>query len=81
MLTSAPWSDDDTARADQIWKEYQPSHDVRDRAGQTAGIDPKSGRVWFGTSALDIVRQMEAGEGKRPLYFVTMGLDYYRRKA
>lgn len=53
----------DVERACQIWEEYQKQHDVSDRIGQTAGIDPVSERVWFGESGIDIYKQMEA-EGK-----------------
>lgn len=70
----------DVERACQIWEEYQKQHDVSDHIGQTAGIDPVSGRVWFGESALDIVRQMDVEGAFTPLYFVRVGYDYYERK-
>lgn len=73
-------TDLDTARARQYWAQYQRQHDVSDRIGETAGIDPVSGRVWFGTSAKDIVAQMEAEGVMVPLYFVRIGFDYYLRK-
>jgi hypothetical protein len=70
----------DIARAQQIWAEYQKTHDVSDRIGQTAAIDPVSGRIWFGESALAIRKQMEA-EGIHVLtYLVRVGKDYYYRK-
>jgi hypothetical protein len=80
MPTAEAWTEEDTARAQGFWREYQQAHDVSDRLGQTAGIDPKTGRVWFGKSALDIVEQLDAQNARRLLYFVTVGLDYYRRK-
>ncbi len=48
--------------------------------GQTAGIDPVSGRVWFGSSAKDIVAQMEAEGVSVPFYFIRIGFDFYLRK-
>ena len=42
----------DLERAKQIWAEYQKQHDVSDRVGQTAGIDPVRGRVWILMKAL-----------------------------
>ena len=42
-------------RAKQIWEEYQKQHNLSDRIGQTAGIDPKSERIWFGSSEQEIV--------------------------
>ncbi len=73
-------TDLDTDRARQCWAQYQRQHDVSDRLGQTAGIDPVSGRVWFGASARDIVTQMEAEDAAAPLYFVRVGSDFYLRK-
>jgi hypothetical protein len=70
----------DTERSRQFWAEYQRQHDVSDRLGQTAGIDPVRGRIWFGASAKDIVAQMEAEGVTMPLYFVRIGSDYYLRK-
>ncbi len=74
------WTDADTQRARHFWAEYRRKHDVSDRRGQTAGIDPTSGRVWFGASAQDIVSQMDAEGGATPLYFVRIGFDHYLRK-
>ena len=74
------WTDTDTARARQIWAEYQQQHDISDRLGQVAGIDPIGGRIWFGESAKDIVEQMTA-EGINTLFYcVRVGFDYYLRK-
>jgi hypothetical protein len=70
----------DVDRACEIWAEYQKQHDVSDRTGQTAGIDPVSGRIWFGEDAIDIYRQMEAEGNITPLYLVRVGYDYYLRK-
>ena len=74
------WTERDTERAQQVWAAYQRQHDISDRIGQTAGIDPVSGQIWFGASAKDIVAQMEADGTVTPLYFVRVGTDYYRRK-
>ena len=74
------WTEADTARACQIWAEYQKQHDVSRLKGKAAGIDPKSGRVWFGESAMDVVQQLDEEGIKAPLYFVRVGYDYYVRK-
>jgi hypothetical protein len=74
------WAERDTEKARQFWAEYQRQHDISERLGQTAGIDPVSGRIWFGASAKDIVVQMEAEGIMTPLYFVRVGTDYYLRK-
>lgn len=70
----------DVERARQIWAEYQKTHDVSDRKGQAVGIDPVSGRVWFGESGIDIYKQMEAEGTVAPVYLVRVGYDYYVRK-
>ena len=51
------WEQADSRKAKQIWEEYQKQHNLSDRIGQTAGIDPKSRRIWFGSSIRDIVLQ------------------------
>ncbi len=62
------WTEAETERAHHVWATYQREHDITDRSGQTAGIDPASARVWFGESAKDIVGQMEAEGVAAPLY-------------
>lgn len=70
----------DIERAKQIWAEYQKRHDVSDRLGQAVGIDPVSGRVWFGDSGIHIRKQMEAEGIEALIYLVRVGRDYYVRK-
>ena len=47
-MALAKWEESDSAKAKQIWIDYQRQHDLSARIGQTAGIDPRSGRhlVW-----------------------------------
>ena len=79
-MVASNWTDADTARAYQIWQEYQTQHDVEKLRGKTAGIDPANRRVWFGESAADIVEQMTNEGISRPLFFIRVGSDYYLRK-
>ncbi len=79
-MSSSTWTESDTSRAIQIWFDYQKHNDVSAMKGQTAGIDPASGRIWFGESATDIWQQMEAEGIDIPLYYVRVGYDYYVRK-
>lgn len=79
-MSSLTWTEDDSARARQFWAEYQQQHDVSDRIGQAVGIDPDTGRVWFGESGIDIRRQQEAEGESKPLYDLRVGYDYYLRK-
>lgn len=80
VLEHPPWTDEDTERAQGFWEEYQRTHDVSDRIGQAAGIDPKTGRVWFGESGLEIADQRAAEGLTDPVYLVRVGYDYYYRK-
>ena len=78
--TTLTWTEADTAKACQIWSDYQRTHDVSALQGQAVGIDPASGRVWFGESAKDIALRMEAEGVIVPLFFLRVGQDYYGRK-
>jgi hypothetical protein len=73
-------TDADVERAKAIWAEYQRTHDVSDRKGQIVGIDPASGRIWFGPTGKDIMFQQRAAGDHAPLYALTVGFDYYGRK-
>jgi len=73
-------SNADVERAKQIWTQYQAVHDLSGREGQAVGIDPFSGRVWFGESMADIVHQMKREGSETPLLFLRVGLNYYCRK-
>ena len=79
-MATVQLTDDDTRRARQIWDDYQEKHDVSGRLGQAVGIDPFTGRVWFGQSIVDIASQLEKENLDIPLYFVRVGQTYYYRK-
>jgi hypothetical protein len=79
-MVASNWTEADSQKAQQIWAEYQCQHNVADRLGQTAGIDPQTQQVWFGTSAADIVRQRDTQGLRSPLFFVRVGSDTYLRK-
>jgi hypothetical protein len=74
------FTDSQRTHALQIWAEYQKQHDVSDRMGQAVGIDPISGRIWFGESAVDIANQQDAEGDDAPLFFLRVGRGYYWRK-
>ncbi|MBI1923854.1 hypothetical protein HYR99_06350 [Candidatus Poribacteria bacterium] len=74
------WRKADSAKAKQIWTKYQQQHDLSDRMGQTAGIDPQSGHIWFGESIRDIVTQRDIEGLKSPLFFERIGSQTYFRK-
>jgi hypothetical protein len=75
-MSGAKSAEVDTVKARELWTEYQRRHDVSERVGQAVGIDPVSGRIWFGRKALDIARQMRAEGIDRPFYCVRVGSDF-----
>jgi hypothetical protein len=79
-MVRADWNESDSVKAKQIWLDYQLHHDLSARIGQTVGIDPRSGRIWFGASARDIVSQRAAEGLHSPLYFERVGSDAYFHK-
>ena len=76
-MKHANWTEADSRKCKQIWTEYQKQHDIIDRIGQTAGIDPKSGRIWFGDSAIEIVEQRLTEGLDSPLFFERVGYEAY----
>jgi hypothetical protein len=79
-MSTSQLTDVDIKKAQEIWTEYQKQHDVSDRTGRAVGIDPVTGRIWFGERALDIADQLPAEGIDRPFYCVRVGRDYYLRK-
>ena len=79
-MTVSHWTESDSQRAQQIWSDYQQHHDVADKAGQTAGIEPVSGSIWFGDSIQNVVAQRDAHGSAAPLFFMRVGSATYYRK-
>lgn len=76
----ANWTEADSQRALTIWQEYEGCHDLSAKSGQTAAIEPATGRIWFGGSIQEIVAQRDAQGESGPLFFVRVGSDTYYRK-
>ncbi len=79
-MTVSTWTQADSNRAQEIWSNYERHHEVSDKIGQTAGIDPASGRVWLGQSIRDVIAQRDAAASDAPLFFVRVGSATYYRK-
>ena len=79
-MGSANWTEADSAKAKKIWMQYQKQYDLSDRIGQTVGIDPQSGQLWFGESIRDIVSQRDAKGLKSLLLFERIGSETYISK-
>jgi hypothetical protein len=79
-MSASNWTDADTTRALEFWKAYQRDHDISDRIGQTVGIDPVGGGVWFGERLRDVVEAARADGVFTPVLCLRAGFDYYRRK-
>lgn len=74
------WTEADSRKVKQIWDTYQKQHNLSERIGQTAGIDPKSSRIWFGDSIQAIVQQRDREGLDSPLFFQRVGDETYFRK-
>ena len=74
------WTKADSIEAKRVWARYQQKHGVSGRTGQTAGIDPREGRIWFGDSIRDVVSQRDEDGVKTPLFFVRVGSETYFNK-
>jgi hypothetical protein len=79
-MTASTWSESDTATAKRIWADYQERHDLSTCAGKTAGIDPRTGRVWIGESIQDVLSQRDADAVDSLLFFERIGSRTYYRK-
>lgn len=79
-MTVSPWTEADSNRAREVWSHYQQHHDVSEKVGQTAGIEPVSGRIWFGDSIQDVIAQRDSEGSAAPLFFVRVGPATYYRK-
>ena len=79
-MTASTWTDSDTARAEQIWADYQQKQDLSNCTGKTAGIDPHTGRVWIGESIQDVLAQRDAEGIDSLLFFERIGSRAYYRK-
>jgi hypothetical protein len=79
-MTVSNWTEADSKRAQEMWSEFQQRHDVSEKVGQTAGIDPMSGRIWLGDSVQDVIAQRDADGSDAPLFLVRVGFAAYYRK-
>ncbi len=77
---SSEWKPEYSERARTLWQEYEAEHDLASRHGKIAGIDPVSGRIWIGESAVDVAAQMEAEGSEAPVYLVRIGFDHFVHK-
>jgi hypothetical protein len=79
-MAVSSWTKADSDRAQEIWSEYQQHHDLSHKTGQTAGIDPLGGCIWFGDSIQDVIAQRDAAGSEAPLFFMRVGSATYYRK-
>ncbi len=75
-----PLTKADIAEAERIWEEYQQNHDLSGLRGQAAGIDPKTGEVWIGKSAVAICLERQEQGLNSLLFFERIGFRTYLRK-
>ena len=80
IMSLPSWTEAESSRAQAIWSEYQQQHDVSEKLGQTAGIEPSTGHIWFGESIQDVIAQRDADGSHAPLFFARVGSAAYYRK-
>jgi hypothetical protein len=80
MMAIQASTDDHAQRALEVWREYERTHDVTALHGKAVGIDPVSGRVWFGDRARDVAQAARADGVTTKLLTIRVGLGYYQRK-
>ena len=79
-MSVAHWTEADSARAREIWAEYEKDHSLSQIMGQTAGIDPATGRIWIGNSVQAVIAKRDADQCSTPLFFIRVGAATYYRK-
>lgn len=67
----------ETEQALHIWEEFRRQNDLSERKGQAVGIEPISGRIWFGETARDIRGQLDAEGIDRPFLCARVGASAY----
>ena len=79
-MEKSRWSQTDTDKAKRIWKEYEQNNDLSSHIGETAGIDPNNGQIWFGESIRSIVSKREQEGFTSPIFFQRVGSETYYHK-
>jgi hypothetical protein len=79
-METSIWKPEYTARAREIWEEFQRRNDLSAQTGKVAAIDPVSGRVWIDESGVDVAEQMALEGVNSPVYLVRVGYGSYVRK-
>ena len=80
-MSLTDWTEQDTEHALRVWEEYQRHHGVSAQQGLAVGIDPDTGRVWFGTSASAIRKELIAGPVRGSVHSVLRGMVRIRPRA
>ena len=75
-----PLTKAEIAEATRIWDEYQQTHDLTGLRGQAAGIDPKTGEVWLGKSAVAICLERQEQGLNSLLFFERIEFSTYLKK-
>lgn len=79
-MPTSTWKPEFTARAVELWEDYQRQHDLSNQIGKVAAIDPVTGRVWIDESGVDVAAQMQKEGVDTPVYLVRIGYPSYLRK-
>jgi len=56
-------------RAQEIWAEYERTHDLSGKEHLAVGIDPETGEIHFGASMVEIGNRLDREGRFKPLFY------------
>jgi hypothetical protein len=79
-MSTATESNLNADKANRIWDEYAGAHDLTGKERMAVGIDPQTGEVFLGESALEISDRLKQEGRFRPLFYRWVHSPFYTRK-
>lgn len=75
-----PLTKADIVEAQRLWEQYQRVHDLTDKQGHAAGIDPRTGEVWIEEDIVDLILLRKSQGQTNPLFFERVGAETFYTK-
>lgn len=66
--------------AQEMWVDFQQTHDLSTNTGWAAGIDPESGNIWIGETMADVIDKRDAAGIDSLLWFERVGSATFYKK-
>jgi hypothetical protein len=80
MMQERTIADFDMDRVNQVWADYERTHDLNGKEHLAVGIDPEAGEVFIGNSAKEIIARLRDEGRFRPLFFRWVNDPFYIHK-